>query len=193
MNEEFDFSNFDANSVDTSYTGESQPVPAGVYEAMITSSEMKRNKSGTGSYLSIGLTIVSGEHAKRMVFDNLNIVHQSEQAREIGLRTLAKIYKACGKTRVRSHEELRNIPMLVKVAVRPPEGQFAARNEVKDYAPDPNYVQTPAPAAPVAPAPVPQPQFTAVQTPAVAATPVPPAPPANPAGQYPSGRAPWVR
>ena len=153
MNEEFDFSNFDANSVDTSYTGESTPVPAGVYEAMITSSEMKRNKSGTGSYLSIGLTIVSGEHAKRMVFDNLNIVHQSEQAREIGLRTLAKIYKACGKTRVRSHEELRNIPMLVKVSVRPAEGQFAARNEVKDYAPDPNYVQTPAPAAPVVPAP----------------------------------------
>ena len=191
MNEEFDFSNFDANSVDTTYTGESQPVPAGVYEAMITSSEMKRNKSGTGSYLSLGLTIVSGEHQKRMVFDNLNLVHQSEQAREIGQRTLAKVMKAVGKTRVRSHKELRNVPMLVKVAVRPAEGQFAARNEVKDYAPDPNYVQAPAPAAPVAPAPAPQPQYAAAPVAPAPAAPV--VPPANPAGQYPSGRAPWVR
>lgn len=190
MNEEFDFSTFDANAVDTTYTGESQPIPAGVYEAMIVSSEMKRNRAGTGSYLAIGLQIVSGEYQRRMCFDNVNLVHPSEQAREIARRTLAKIMKSVGKDRIRSHEELRNIPMLVKIAVRPAEGQFSARNEVRDYAPDPNYPNYVAP-APVAPAPAAP--SAAVPSPVAPAGSVPPVPPANPAGQYPSGRAPWVR
>lgn len=189
MNEEFDFSNFDANSVDTTYTGESQPVPAGVYEAMITSSEMKRNRSGTGSYLALGLTIVSGEYQRRMFFDNVNLVNPSAQAREIGQRTLAKIMKAVGKPRVRGHEELRNIPMLVKVSIRPAEGQYSARNEVKDYAPDPAYTAPAAPAAPVA-SPVAAPVAASAQAPAM---PPPPAPPANPAAAYSQGSVPWAR
>ena len=191
MNEEFDFSNFDANSVDTSYTGDSAPVPAGTYEAMIVNSEMKRTAAGTGSYLALSFQIVSGPNARRMFWTNVNLVNPSEKAREIGRQTLAKIMKAVGRTRVQSHVELRNLPMLCEVTVRPAEGQYPARNEVRNFRPVDAAGVTTAPAPQqqfaVAPAPAPQPPAVAVQTPVVSAAPVVPPTPA------PAGAVPWAR
>ena len=45
-----DLNGFDANQVEP--TGDFEPIPAGKYLAVITDSEMKPNKAGTGSLLS---------------------------------------------------------------------------------------------------------------------------------------------
>ena len=46
-----DLSGFDANQVEP--TGDFEPIPAGKYLAVITDSEMKPTKSGTGSLLQL--------------------------------------------------------------------------------------------------------------------------------------------
>ena len=43
-----DLSGFDANQVEP--TGDFQPIPAGEHVGVITASEMKANKAGTGSF-----------------------------------------------------------------------------------------------------------------------------------------------
>lgn len=125
---------FDATEVEPS--GSFEPVPAGEYRAHIIASEEKDNKAGTGSYFELKLEIIDGENAGRRVTERLNTNNPNEKAVEIAYRTLSAICHAAGKLNVRDTEELHNIPMLVKVAVTPPRGEYAAGNEIKGYKPD---------------------------------------------------------
>ncbi|QDV24543.1 hypothetical protein Q31a_28620 [Aureliella helgolandensis] len=52
---------FDANSVEPA--DELEPIPTGKYIAVITDSEIKPMKSGTGNYLQLTFQIVEGEYA----------------------------------------------------------------------------------------------------------------------------------
>ena len=51
-----DLNGFDANQIEP--TTEYEAIPAGKYAAMITESEMKLTKSGSGSYLQLTATIL---------------------------------------------------------------------------------------------------------------------------------------
>ena len=49
---------FNATDIDT--TSQFDAIPAGDYEAMVTASELKATKDGTGQYLELTLEIQSG-------------------------------------------------------------------------------------------------------------------------------------
>ena len=55
--------NFNADEVAPSTSHD--PIPAGKYQAVITDSELKMTKSGTGSYLELTFEITDGEFEKR--------------------------------------------------------------------------------------------------------------------------------
>ena len=69
-------SGFDANRVEPST--DFDPLPAGKYLAVITDSEMKPTKAGTGNYLELTFEIIEGQHKGRRAWARLNLINGNE-------------------------------------------------------------------------------------------------------------------
>lgn len=112
------------------------PIPAGVYTAMITESEMKDTKANDGSkYLRLTVVIQGGEYGGRKVFVNMNLLNKSEKAKAIAQAELKKLCNAVGLSSVSNSTQLHNKRFNVKLSVKAPEGNYKASNEVEDYLP----------------------------------------------------------
>lgn len=123
--------NFDARQVAPSEALE--PIPAGWYNAKIVESEMKPTKQGDGAYLSLTLQIIDGQYAGRKIFDLLNLQNPNPVAVEIAYKTLSAICHATGVIQCADSQQLHNLPLLVKISVRPPKDGYEAQNDVKGY------------------------------------------------------------
>jgi hypothetical protein len=60
-----DLRGFDANNVEPA--GDFEPIPAGKYLAVITDSEMKPTKAGTGNYLQLTFQVIEGPCSNRLL------------------------------------------------------------------------------------------------------------------------------
>lgn len=141
---------FDATTVDPLNSG-FDPIPEGDYEAMIVKSQNKPTKAGTGTYLELQVQIISGEHAKRVVWARLNMKNPNPTAVEMAKRELSSICHAIGKLRLTRQEDLHNVPMIIHVVKRD-DGRGGETNEIKAWKPKPSApaaapVSTPAPSA----------------------------------------------
>jgi len=146
---------FDASTVEP--RGDFELLPPGEYVAHIVKSDLQPTKSGNGQALKLELDILEGPYTGRKLFDNLNIVHQNQQAQEIAQRTLSAICHAIGKLQVRDSEELHFKQLKVKVKVRPPQNGYEAQNAISAYLPMNGQKPGTVPQArPVASAPPPQ-------------------------------------
>jgi hypothetical protein len=124
--------NLNFNPNDHEPTTDFELLPAGDYPAVVTASEMKQTKDGTGQYLSLVWQIIDGPAKGRTVFQNLNLVNKNPKAVEIASRDLAGICKAMDLVNlVDNSSELHNKPVMVKLKVSPPRGDYAASNDVK--------------------------------------------------------------
>lgn len=123
--------NFDATAVEPQDSFE--PIPAGWYECMIVESEMKQTKSGTGQYLQLRLDVTEGQYANRVLFERLNLDNPNTTAVDIAQRTLSAICHATGVLQPRDSSDLHNIPLRVKVSVRPAGNGYEANNDIKGY------------------------------------------------------------
>lgn len=146
---------FDASHVDP--TPRFDPIPAGDYPVIITASELKHTKDGSGQYLELREEIQGGEFAGRLIFDRLNLFNNNQKAVEIAQRQLSQICHAIGVLQVQNSEQLHNRPLVAMVKVRPASGQYEASNEIKGYKPAPGVPIAQQPAAPRAQAPASQP------------------------------------
>ena len=154
--------NFDASKVEPSSAPEA--IPAGWYQAYIKESEMKPTANGQGHYLALTLEVFNSQYAKAILFDRLNLNNPNPVATEIAFRQLSAICHATGKIQIQDSSQLHNIPLEVKVSLRPAgaggDGRFYdASNEIKGYR---AYNSSPAPQTAAAPAftPPPAPAFT---------------------------------
>lgn len=140
--------NFNANEVSPATTLEA--IPAGRYQVVITDSELKMTKNGSGSYLELTFEIISGEHTKRRLWSRLNIQNSNPTAVEIAQRELSAICHAVEVLQPQDSSELHNRPLTVMVrCVKNPEtGEL--QNEIKGYAAP---ARTAAPATAAAPNP----------------------------------------
>lgn len=149
--------NFNAEGVDTA--SQFDAIPAGDYEAMVTSSQQKATKDGTGSYLELTLEIQSGQFQGRRLWDRLNLQNKNPKAVEIAQKQLAQLCHATGVMQVNDSEQLHNRPVVVKVSAKLYSGEM--RNEVKGYKAKVG-VAAPAFTAPRAAAPAPVAQKSAL-------------------------------
>lgn len=123
--------NFDATQIEI--TNDFELIPDGTEAvAVITGSELKETRDGTGQYVNLKIEIIDGDYKGRVVFDILNIQNKNEKAMKIAYQTLAKICNAVGKTQIQSTEELHDIPMKIKIGVNKQEG-YDPSNKVKNY------------------------------------------------------------
>ena len=139
------FNNFNAAEIPEQDSFE--PIPAGWYTAMITASEEKSTKAGTGSYLQLRIDVISGQYENRVLFERLNLDNPNDTAVQIAQRTLASICRAVGIMSPTSSHDLHDKPMQVKVGIQPASGAYEASNSVKGYAPVDGSVASPAKAA----------------------------------------------
>lgn len=110
------------------------PLPDGWYIAEITKSEVKSTKDKKGKYLMLCFKIIDGEYAGRMIFTNLNIVNDNETAVKIARSDLKAICNAAGiQGELEDSVDVHNIPMAIKVKLKPETPQWPAKNEIKGY------------------------------------------------------------
>lgn len=120
---------FDANSVEITSR---DPIPAGIYEALICDSEVRPTRSGNGKGINLTFEILSGPHKGRKVFAWINFQHPKAEAQRIGQEELARICKAVGIGKLDDTAQLHNLPMMITVAI---DKDDQSRNVIKNYKP----------------------------------------------------------
>jgi hypothetical protein len=138
---------FNANEVEP--TSDFDPIPAGKYVAVITASELKQNKAGTGNYLELTFQIVEGEYKNRLVWARLSIEHTNPTTAKIARGHLSAICKAVGVLVPRDSAELHNLPLVINVKLKKRNDTGELANDVKGFSPRQTAV---APAAQTKPA-----------------------------------------
>ena len=122
---------FNANDVEP--TTEFDPVPAGKYLSVITESEVKPNKSGTGSYLQFTFQIIEGEFKSRFLWARLNLDNPNATAVKIARAELSAICRAVGVMAPNDSVELHDLPLVISVKCKKREDTGEITNEIKGY------------------------------------------------------------
>jgi hypothetical protein len=122
---------FNANDVEP--TTDFDPVPAGRYVAVITHSEVKLNKAGTGSYLQFTFQIIDGEYKGRYLWARLNLDNPNDTAVKIARAELSAICRAVGVMTPRDSIELHDLPLLIKVKCKKRADTGEVTNELAGY------------------------------------------------------------
>lgn len=150
--------NFNAAAVEPMAPRSYAPLPNGDYEMIITKSDVKPTKAGTGQYLELEMQVVSGEHSGRRHWERLNVSNPSKQAEDIAKAALASLCNALGMPEGVQEDtaELHDIPFIAHVEIdrKEPDRNKIVGYSSADAAPAPAPAAKPAPAAakPAAPA-----------------------------------------
>ena len=141
--------NFNANEVEPSKAFD--PIPAGKYIAVITDSEMKETRAGTGRYLQLEFEITDGEYAGRKLWSRLNIENQNAEAVRLARADLSAICRAVNVLTPSDSIDLHNLPLVIKVHCRKDKNTGEITNDIRGYESKANYKPEPkqAPATPM--------------------------------------------
>ena len=126
-------SGFDASQVEP--TDEFEAIPAGKYPAVITDSEFKETKAGTGTYLQFAFEIIDGDYKGRLLWSRLNLDNPNETAVKIAQQELSAICRAVGVLTPQDSAELHNLPLVVHVRCRKRPDTDDLTNEIRGYSP----------------------------------------------------------
>ena len=110
-------------------------IPQGDYNAQIVKSEIKPTKNGDGKRLNFQFKILDGKFKGRIIFVGLNIENPNPIAVEISMKELTSICKSVGLEDIEDSTELHGQPLQIKVAVKPPQGNYPEQNVIKKYSP----------------------------------------------------------
>jgi hypothetical protein len=127
-----DLRGFDANAVEPS-TG-FDPIPDGKYPVVITESELKPNKAGTGRYLQLTFQITDGTHQGRKLWARLNLENPSAMAVQIARAELSALCRAVGVLAPEDSVDLHDLPLVVHVRCVKRADTGELTNEIKGYA-----------------------------------------------------------
>lgn len=107
------------------------PLPAGEYQAIVTATELKNTKNGTGQYIQVTYEIAGPTHTGRLVWQNFNIRNANPKAAEIGRQQLGSLIKASGLQGVSDTDQLITGNMVsLKLAIRK-STEYGDSNDVK--------------------------------------------------------------
>lgn len=140
---------FDPNTYEKPSFGD--PLPSGWYTAVVTKTELMPTKAGDGQYLEVTFQVDKNahpDHGGRNLWERLNLYNKNEKTQAIARGQLRKLQECCGKPVIRNTEELHGCAVLAKVVMIPAQGEYPAKNEIKDYKP----IGSAVPASPTAPA-----------------------------------------
>jgi hypothetical protein len=123
---DFDMSGYDAPPARAAF----DPLPPGDYHAIITDSQMKDTKAGTGQYVELVMQIIEGEFSGRKLWERLNVVNPNKQAEDIARSQLKSLSGVCGVEPLRDTEQLHDTPFIVSLEI---DRKEPTRNRVMGY------------------------------------------------------------
>jgi hypothetical protein len=146
--------NFNTAGVQPMQPRSYDPLPAGEYELIITKSDVKPTKAGTGHYIELEMQVISGEHSGRRHWERLNVDNPNKDAEEIAKAALAGLCLAVGQSDINDTADLHDIPFIASIEI---DRKDPTRNRIMGYSSA--GVPTPAakPAAPAAAGPAKKP------------------------------------
>jgi hypothetical protein len=109
-----------------------EPLAPGEYTAMVSASELKDTKAGTGQYIELTIDIIEGPSAGRKIWERLNVVNPNKQAEDIARTALNRLLVACGKPTARDTESVHDIPFKLLLDI---DRKDPTRNKVITYKP----------------------------------------------------------
>ena len=121
---------FDVSTYEAPKRTSFEPLPPGDYNAMISDSQMKTTKAGTGEYLELTIQIIDGAHSGRRIWERLNVSNANKIAEEIARSQLNGIKVACNIEKLESSEQLHNIPFVLSLDI---DRREPTRNKVMGY------------------------------------------------------------
>jgi hypothetical protein len=124
---------FDANQVEPAKSYD--PIPDGKYLAVITDSEMRPTKAGTGSYLQLTFEIIEGPHKGRLLWARLNLDNPNPTAVAVARAELSAVCRAVGVLAPNDSVELHNLPLVIHVKCKKRSDTGELTNEVRGYSP----------------------------------------------------------
>ncbi|MCE5326267.1 MAG: DUF669 domain-containing protein [Planctomycetaceae bacterium] len=127
-----DLRGFDANQVEPSAAPD--PIPAGKYPAVITESEMKPTKNGSGSYLQLTFQIIEGEFKNRVLWARLNLDNPNATTVKIARGELSAVCRAVGVLAPSDSTDLHDLPLAIHVRCKKRVDTGEITNEIKGYA-----------------------------------------------------------
>lgn len=110
------------------------PIPAGKYLAVVTATEMKPTKNGSGEYLQVELEVIEGPHKGRKLWDRLTLKHPNDLTVKIAKGTLSAICRAIGVMAPKDSVELHNLPLVISVGCKKRDDNGEITNVIKGYA-----------------------------------------------------------
>ena len=143
---------FNFNAAEVAPNTGFDPIPAGKYAAVITESEEKPTKAGTGSYLQLTFQVTDGEFANRKLWARLNLNNPNDQAVSIARGELSAICHAINVLDLKDTTQLHDLPMVIRVTAKP-DKDGEVRNEIKGYEPLASATAAPQQQAPAKAAP----------------------------------------
>jgi hypothetical protein len=123
---DFDMSGYDAPPARAAF----DPLPPGDYHAIITDSQMKDTKAGTGQYVELAMQIIEGEFSGRKLWERLNVVNHNKQAEDIARSQLKSLSGVCEVEPLRDTEQLHDTPFIVSLEI---DRKEPTRNRVMGY------------------------------------------------------------
>ena len=114
------------------------PIPAGWYKAFIADGEVVpsgKDPTKGNTRAALEFKVVDGDYKGRVVFEGLNIKHDNDVAQRIAHEQLSAICHAVGVLRPNDLKQLFGKPLMIKVTVRPAEGEYEPRNSIRAFKP----------------------------------------------------------
>lgn len=110
------------------------PMPDGIYTLVVTGSEVKPTKAGTGEFLSCTMEVVDGQYKGRKLFVKFNLKNANAEAVSIARAELAALCRAVRVPSPRDSSELHDKPFDARLGIQPGKGNYGPQNNVKKYA-----------------------------------------------------------
>jgi hypothetical protein len=152
--------NFDPAKVQEIYKSDFDILPAGNYNVIITDTEIKPTKDGSGSILVVEMEVQSGEHQRRKIWDRINLQNRNATAVRMGQNKIRQIMFCLDILQLHDTDSLLNKPLIAVLEVRNGNERYPNdSNQVKHYeksqgqgmpqaGPVPTFQSTPRQAAP---------------------------------------------
>jgi hypothetical protein len=137
---------FNANDAPAPQQRSFGPLPSGDYPVVITRSDVKPTKAGTGHYIELEIQVTDGEHSGRRLWERLNVDNPNKTAEDIAKAALGQLCEAVDVLDMEDTEQLHDIPFVISVEIDRKEPD---RNRIVAY--------SKVISAPARPAPAPKP------------------------------------
>lgn len=132
---------FDGSTVEAPDSPRFDPVPAGRYKMVCVGAEFATSKSGLGKLVKAAFEITgSPAYRGRQIFANFNLQNANPVAERIGKSQFKEFLMATGMP-IKIDLELGSIPYLegkqveAELTVKPAQGDYGPKNEVKKFHP----------------------------------------------------------